>query len=203
MELRSIADVQARLNAFQAGDIDVAMDLGSEASRLAAGLPGHIVTSQKLTSFYFMMDMSRKPFDDPRVVQAFKLACDRNAMNANLQGGRAVVSQDLFFMVPGSEGYPSDWPTPAYDPQQAKRLLAAAGYPNGLSITMEAISGYPDMTEPLPAVRAAGEGRRDHRQGELHARGQVLLGRVGQDAVLRRLRRTERQLAGAGGPRHR
>jgi peptide/nickel transport system substrate-binding protein len=145
MELRSIADVQARVNAFQAGELDVAMDLGSEASRLAAGLPGHIVTSQKLTAFYFQMDMSRKPFDDPRVVRAFKLACDREAMNANLQNGRGVVGQDLFFMAPGSEGYPSDWPTPPYDPDQAKRLLAEAGYADGISITMEAISGYPDM----------------------------------------------------------
>jgi len=145
MELRSIADIQARLNAFQAGELDVAMDLGSEASRLAAGLPGHIVTSRELTVHTMYMALGKKPFDDPRVVEAFKLSCDRNAMNANLQGGKAVTGQDLAYVAPGSEGYPSSWPVPPYDPARAKQLLAAAGYPNGISLTLQVISDYPDQ----------------------------------------------------------
>jgi peptide/nickel transport system substrate-binding protein len=144
MDLRSIPDTQARLNAYRAGDIDVAMDLGSQAPRLTAGLPGHLVVSPELTSFYFYMDQSKKPFDDQRVVEAFKLAADRKAINDAIQGGKGVIGKDVAYVAPGEEGYPKSWPVPSYDPAKAKKLLADAGYPNGISVTLQAISDYPD-----------------------------------------------------------
>src|SRR5256712_134179 len=58
-----------------------------------------------------------KPFSDVRVRQAMSLAVDR----------QAII--DAVFEGEGAKYY-------AYDPAQAKRLLAAAGYPNGFPASM-------------------------------------------------------------------
>jgi peptide/nickel transport system substrate-binding protein len=38
-----------------------------------------------------------------------------------------------------------EMPIPAYDPEASKKLLAEAGYPNGLEVTLAVGSGWPDV----------------------------------------------------------
>jgi peptide/nickel transport system substrate-binding protein len=38
-------------------------------------------------------------------------------------------------------------PTPAYDPEGAKKLLTEAGYPDGLEVTLAVGSGWPDIVK--------------------------------------------------------
>jgi peptide/nickel transport system substrate-binding protein len=80
--------------------------------------------------FYF--NYTKPPFDDIRVRQAFMHAIDRQAIKDTLYPG------DLGTLAtsPLPPGYFGHKPLelPEYDPEKAKKLLAEAGYPNGLTI---------------------------------------------------------------------
>ncbi|MEL6359315.1 MAG: ABC transporter substrate-binding protein, partial [Bacteroidota bacterium] len=66
-----------------------------------------------------------------RLRQALSLAYDRQEFNQLFFNNRASVAQSI--IPPGVEGYQADYQNPwnEYDPQKARRLLAAAGYPEG------------------------------------------------------------------------
>lgn len=74
------------------------------------------------------------PFDDPRVVEAFNRAIDRDGLVEGPLSGFGEPNWQPF--APGVQGYDPDldqhWD---HDPEQARRLLAEAGYPDGVAVT--------------------------------------------------------------------
>lgn len=79
-------------------------------------------------SYYYQINTTRKPFDDKRVRHALALAIDREALiNTALS---AVNSPSYAIVPPGTLGYqpPKLF---EFDPEQARKLLAEAGFPNG------------------------------------------------------------------------
>lgn len=87
------------------------------------------VTGPWLQTFYVLFNLSRPPFNDVRVRRAFTLAIDRNRLaNIVRQGYECPATGGL--VPPGLPGHSDDIGLP-YDPLQAQRLLAEAGYPGG------------------------------------------------------------------------
>src|ERR687888_1712435 len=78
------------------------------------------------------IDMTKPPFDDIRVRQAFIHAIDRQAIKDTLYPGSLAQLADS----PLPPGYFGHTPVamPEYDPEKAKKLLAEAGHPNGFAI---------------------------------------------------------------------
>jgi len=85
-----------------------------------------------------VLDNSGKPLDDARVRKALNLAVDREALTRDilLNNGSAIANP----FGPTYLGY-NPALKPAFDPARAKQLLAEAGYPNGIEITLNAPSG--------------------------------------------------------------
>lgn len=78
-------------------------------------------------TYYYIINVTRKPLDDPRVRKALAMGFDKKALVEQVtQGGQVPASS----FVPPSTGY-----TPAkgygFDPAAAQKLLADAGYPGG------------------------------------------------------------------------
>src|SRR3546814_19750019 len=76
----------------------------------------------------------KNPFKDVRVRKAISMAINREAIVERIMNGVAVpagelLPQDFFGTPPGAEAE-------KYDPAGAKKLLAAAGYPGGLDLTL-------------------------------------------------------------------
>ncbi|GAA1407690.1 ABC transporter substrate-binding protein [Glutamicibacter uratoxydans] len=82
----------------------------------------------------FTMRVDKKPFDDVRVRQAFRLAVDREQMIQQVLSGHGTVGNDLY--APFDPGFAAALPQRTQDIAKAKALLADAGYPKGLDIEL-------------------------------------------------------------------
>ena len=81
-----------------------------------------------LGTYFIRFNVTRKPFDDPRVRRALALAVDKNRLVQKItKAGERPASH----LVPDGV---ADYTSPAgleYDPDRARQLLAEAGYPGG------------------------------------------------------------------------
>jgi peptide/nickel transport system substrate-binding protein len=91
------------------------------------------------------------PGNDPSVIQAFKLATDREQAFSLVQQGYGAVGRDSPIGPLFTRYYSESTPIPARDPQAARQLLADAGYPDGLSLTLHTpdTGGRPDLAAVL------------------------------------------------------
>ncbi len=80
-----------------------------------------------LRNNYIGFNVLKKPFDDPRVRRAFSLAVDRSVIPKILRRNERPAS---CWIPPALPGYSKDSEI-QYDPAEAKRLMAEAGYPGG------------------------------------------------------------------------
>lgn len=71
----------------------------------------------------------------PDVRVALNMAIDRQLVVDTLLGGYGVPMTHLF--VSGDIGYDASIPVYPYDPEGARAMLAAAGYPNGFSVDLD------------------------------------------------------------------
>lgn len=118
-------NVDVMLNVQQADFARIAAAEGSNALRVPAGRYVNVVMRQ-----------DQPPFDDVRVRKALSLSVDRQTLvDLVLEGlGRPAYDNIL---SPEFQ-YAIDTPVIPYDPAAAKALLAEAGHPNGLKLTMVA-----------------------------------------------------------------
>ena len=78
--------------------------------------------------------LDKNPLNDLRVRQALSLAINRAAIVERVMEGAATPSAQ--FLPPGSFSYVPGLNPPPFDPDKAKRLLAEAGFPDGLRVTL-------------------------------------------------------------------
>ncbi len=168
-----IADLGGKgpVDAFSAGDLDYAPVAGIDATWLAYDqtLGPQLRLVDSLSVQYYGFDTRQKPFDDVRVRQAFGEAVDWRRMAAlSGSGGTAQVANSM--VPPGIPGRSDADFVPKYDPADARRLLAEAGYPGGsgfpATILMTGGSGFDEaiVTELEARARRHPSGRDDGRR---------------------------------------
>ena len=81
--------------------------------------------------YYYRFNTTRPPFDDPRVRLAFCMAVDRQVIVDDVMRLNQVPAYHL--VPPDLEAYGYERPAGRirYDPEEARRLLAEAGFPGG------------------------------------------------------------------------
>ena len=90
--------------------------------------PDTIVIAPYLSSYFYLINTTKAPMNDVRVRKALSLSVDRELLNETVLEN--IMSPAYFLTPPGTVGYEPPV-TFGYDPEQAKALLAEAGYPNG------------------------------------------------------------------------
>ena len=92
--------------------------------------PSVLMAAPFFMTYFYGFNTTRPPFNDMRVRQAFSLALDRDQFVA-MQPYRGLRSATAY-VPPDVDGYTYDGPGRLrFDPKEAKRLLAEAGYPDG------------------------------------------------------------------------
>lgn len=118
------------LNVFLRGDADIILD----KRRVPAELLDILRTNSYahpfdyLATFFYRYNVTKPPFDDPRVRKALAMAVDKRRIVERItRGGELPAS---CFTPPGIRGYQPPQGI-EYDPEGARKLLADAGYPRG------------------------------------------------------------------------
>lgn len=131
------SDQAAAVSALRGGQVDVVTRMPTALFASLESARG-IVTSSVPTNGFDLLRLrsDQPPGNDPRVVQALKLAVDRQAITDVVTQGLGVLGNDTP-IGPMYEAYydPAAVP-PARDPAKAKELLAEAGYPDGLKLDL-------------------------------------------------------------------
>ncbi|HYE93810.1 MAG TPA: ABC transporter substrate-binding protein, partial [Terriglobales bacterium] len=129
---RVIPDESTRMAALKRGEIDIVYSIRGELAEELQRTPGltlkpTVIQSPQWVSMLDQWD-PKSPWHDRRVRLAANLAIDRKAINQAITLGHSRLAGSI---IPSTFEY--YWKAPLYpfDPAQAKKLLAEAGYPNG------------------------------------------------------------------------
>jgi oligopeptide transport system substrate-binding protein len=124
--------------AFEDGDIDLTGIFPFDATWIAYDetLGPQLRETVSLSLNYYGFDTRRPPFDDARVRRAFAQAVDWRRLVSLVAGETASVATGM--VPPGIPGRSDEDFLPAHNPDEARRLLADAGFPDG--------AGFPETT---------------------------------------------------------
>jgi len=122
-----------QVNKLLSGEVDILTSLpGTRTLDVQRNEKTYVI---KKPSFYTMVgnfNLSRRPFSDRRVRQALNLGFNReDLVRYDLLGNGITIGT---ISLPGEFGHNDSVRPYPYDPREAKRLLAEAGYPNGLTL---------------------------------------------------------------------
>ena len=131
---RPVVDNNTRAAMLQTGEAQFAFPIPYEqAEVLKRNSKLELVASPSIMQRYISMNVTQKPFDNPKVREAINYAINRPALVKVAFAGFATPATGVLPpSIPYSQAY-QPWP---YDPAKARELLKEAGYPQGFSTTL-------------------------------------------------------------------
>ena len=103
-----------------------------ETRRWEARRSGELKRRPTIRDLYIAINTSRGPLSDVRVRQALNMAIDVPTLLNSVMAGRGLQAHGV--IPPGITGYDSARTPYPYDPDSARKLLAAAGHASGLTL---------------------------------------------------------------------
>jgi oligopeptide transport system substrate-binding protein len=130
VDLLPVTSPNTALNLYLTGAADIIWDKTLVPVELLDALRQRpdFHTFDYIGSYFIRFNVTKPPFDDPRVRQALTMAIDKQRLVTRItRGGEKTATHHT---PPGVAGYtpPGGWP---HDPARARQLLAEAGYPGG------------------------------------------------------------------------
>lgn len=151
--VRTIKDNAARYAALQKGEIHAMEQANKEDLTNAAKSKDLVIlTRPALNTFYLAFNFKIKELQDVRVRRAISMALNREEIVKAFFGEYGQVADN--FLPPLVWGHNKEVKAPKFDPAAAKKLLADAGFPNGIKeVTMEDGKKGPLVLYYMPVVR--------------------------------------------------
>jgi len=148
VEIKPVQDANTALSYFHTGQCDLMMDKGMVPPTLTQKLKQQpwFHTGPFLGTWFIRINVTREPFTDARVRQAFALAVDKKRIVEKIT---QLGETPAWGLTPPGTGQNYQPPEGLdYNPERARQLLAEAGFPNG--------KGFPRVEYlyiPLPVER--------------------------------------------------
>lgn len=137
IDVLPVSSPNAALNLYETGVADIVWDkdlVPVELMDMLVKRPD-FHSFAYLGTYFYRFNVTKAPFNDPRVRQAFALATNKPRIITKLTKGAELPAGH--FVPDGVANYTSP-DGPAFDPEEARKLLAEAGFPNG--------EGFPRVT---------------------------------------------------------
>ena len=137
---KPIPEPFTRAAALRNGEVDlittVPPTLAAELDKVAGV---RVQRAPSTWQIYLGLNALKKPLSDVRVRQALNYATDVDAIIKNVMDGNGRRLEGPF--TPNVFGFDASVKGYAPDPARARRLLAEAGYPDGVEVTLDAPAG--------------------------------------------------------------
>ncbi len=139
--VRHVPEISARLTALRTGEAHLATNIPPDQLAQIEADPLLKVESAQTALFHMMiMNVNHPQMRDSRLRRALTLAIDRDLLNETLWLGRAEIPSSHTIREFGPL-YMPELRTFYYDPEEARRLLAEAGY-DGFEIVYDHFPNY-------------------------------------------------------------
>ncbi|WP_058972284.1 glutathione ABC transporter substrate-binding protein GsiB [Type-D symbiont of Plautia stali] len=131
---RPVVDNNTRAAMLQTGEATFAFPVPFEQAKLLQGNSKlDVVTTPSIMQRYISLNVTQKPFDNPKVREALEYAINREALVKVAFAGYATPATGI---VPPAIDFAQTYPAIKYDPAKARELLKEAGFPNGFETTL-------------------------------------------------------------------
>ena len=133
--IRAIPEIATQVAEMKTGGVDLIRNVSADLIPELKSHPQTYVSSAPILRVHYVeFDMRVPPFDKKLVRQAANHAVDKQTIIQKLMGGLGQIVATT--VQPKAFGFDPDVKPYPYDPKKAKELLAQAGYPNGVDITL-------------------------------------------------------------------
>ena len=153
---RGIPEANTRVSELLTGGVDLILPIPPDfVGRLEKTSGVSVYKATGLTVWYAGFNVEKKPFTDRRVRQAFNYAVNKDAIVRDVLKGTGIPA--IGPLLPGTWAFEPNVHKYAYDPGAARKLLAEAGYPNGLEVEFwvpESGSGMQAPVEMSTVIQA-------------------------------------------------
>ena len=147
--IRSIPEVATQVAELKTGGVDLIRNVSADLVPDLKSHPGTSISSAPILRVHYIeFDMRGAPTNNKLVRQAANWAVDKQAVIQKMLGG--LGKQTATVVQPAAFGYDGSVPSYGYDPKKAKELLAKAGFPNGVDITLH--SAYVEFRPVFEAL---------------------------------------------------
>lgn len=146
--LKPMPDVSARLAALRSGEVNWAEAPNPDDLASLKNDGFQVFTNDYDHIWPWILDTSYKPLSDAKVRRALNLAIDRETMATELLKDTA----DPAYQMPpiANQAYDKANDAYSYDPDEAKKLLAEAGYADGFTMTVSYPTSGSGNMQPGP-----------------------------------------------------
>lgn len=128
-------DDQTKLIAYENGDIDLADLNASLLSQYEANYADEITAYHPLGTAFISLNLNDQYLSNVNVRKAISLAINREELVSAVLNGAGIPATS--YLNNGIPGHDDSLSVYEYDPEQAKALLAEAGYADGITISSE------------------------------------------------------------------
>jgi peptide/nickel transport system substrate-binding protein len=161
--MRPISNAATRTAALLTGEVDIIEDVPVRDVAKVKSTEGIEVVDRPSERLIYLhvdshrakgpgiIDLDKNPLADIRVRKALSLAINRDSIVKMIMNGNAYATNQM--VLKGRRGYVEDMPEAKYDPEEAKKLLTEAGYPDGFKVYLSAaLSELPVFSGCRPGV---------------------------------------------------
>ncbi|WP_241557949.1 ABC transporter substrate-binding protein [Falsirhodobacter deserti] len=138
---RHVPESQSQRLQLERQDLDIAFQLAPADLNALQNKDGIEIQTTPSAGFYYLaMSMADERFQNPKVREAMRYLIDYKGLNDAILPFFGKMHQRPisggFFGLLDDPGY-------TFDPERAKQLLAEGGFPNGMDVTLRALSDDP------------------------------------------------------------
>lgn len=134
--IRVIPEASSQVIEFEAGSLDISLAPEADLPRIREdeALNSQLVTIPTLSLYNFRINLNDEKMGDVRIRRALALALNRQLVVDTALQGQGVPAYNIY--PPGLTTHNPEYAPFAQDIEQARALLAEAGYPDGIDITV-------------------------------------------------------------------